>query len=83
MIRATSATLRQIMLGLGFQVQVVPGSHIRFERDPKTWVLLPPFRDDEPVDVGNLFGVRRLLDARGLLSSDRFDELLRDKSLAG
>lgn len=41
MIRATYATLRQILLGLGFQVQVVPGSHIRFERDPNTWVLLP------------------------------------------
>jgi hypothetical protein len=82
MPRATYATLRQILLGLGFQVQVVPGSHIRFGRDPKTWVLLPPFRDDEPVDVGNLFGVRRLLDARRLLSSDRFDEMVWEHSLA-
>jgi hypothetical protein len=62
----------------------VPGSRIWFEHAAtNTRILLPPFADDEHLDPGNLAGVRRLLDERGLMDRERFDELLRERSLVG
>jgi hypothetical protein len=77
------ATIQRILLDLGFQVRAVPGSHVLFER-PGTdaWVLLRPYQEDDVVWPPNVLSIRSLLDAQGILSGERFDELLREQSLA-
>jgi len=82
--RATFATLRELLLDLGFTENAVDGKSVRFIGDkPNTRFRLPWFWPDEEVDAGNLVGVRFALDARGLLRRDEFDRLLREKALAG
>jgi hypothetical protein len=84
MPQVTLAALQQILLGLGFTMRRVPGSRIWFDHaDSNSRILLPPFADDELVDLGNLVGIRRLLDERGLMDRDRFDELLRERAAVG
>lgn len=80
----TYATIRRILLDLGFQARSVPGSHVLFEQ-PGTdiWVLLRPYQDDDIVWGPNIVGIRELLEAKGLLPGERFDELVKDHSLAG
>lgn len=83
MIRVKLAAVEQILLGLGFTVTKT-ASRIKFEHeDPPGWILLPPFRDDELVDLNNLVAIRGYLDLKGLMDRERFDELLRERSLVG
>jgi predicted RNA binding protein YcfA (HicA-like mRNA interferase family) len=78
------ADLRQILLDLGFQMKLVPGSHIVFEHDPAhARLVLEPFADGEKVDLATLAVVGRNLDERGILPRARFEELLRERALAG
>jgi hypothetical protein len=84
MSRPTFGTLRQVLLDLGFRTRTLPAGHIRFDHAPSdTLVILRPYKDDDTVDQGNLIGVRRLLDEKGVIDRDKFDELLRERSLAG
>jgi predicted RNA binding protein YcfA (HicA-like mRNA interferase family) len=84
MPRVSFAALEQVLVGLGFTVRKVPGSHTWFEHPgSNTRILLPPFRQEETVDQGNLVAVRRHLDEKGLMPRARFDELLRERSLVG
>jgi hypothetical protein len=80
----TFATIQRILVDLGFQVRSVPGSHVLFERPgTDTWVLLRPYQDDDVVWGPNVVGIRELLDAKGILPAERFDELVKERSLAG
>jgi hypothetical protein len=80
----TFATIRRILLDLGFQERSVAGPGVLFER-PGTdiWFLLRAYREDEVVWPPNVLSIRDLLDARGILSGEQFDELVREHSLAG
>ena len=83
MLQATFSVLRQILLDLGFTMQVDP-KYVRFEHaDTRTWFLYPPYADDEAVNPGDLVAARHILDARGFMSREEFEELLRQKLIAG
>jgi hypothetical protein len=83
MPQATYATLRTILLELGFTETVIPKSRIWFEHsDPPARILLPFFQADEQVDVENLVIVRHTLDARGLMTREEFDRLLAERAVA-
>jgi hypothetical protein len=80
----TFADLRQLLLDLGFQMKVVPGSGVMFEHAPAhARLVLDSFADDQTVDPATLAIVGRNLDERGILSRSRFEELLRKRPLAG
>jgi predicted RNA binding protein YcfA (HicA-like mRNA interferase family) len=84
MANCTFADLRQILLDLGFQMTVVTGSHIVFEHGPAhARLVIEAYADDERVDPATLAIVGRNLDERGILPRARFDELLRERALAG
>jgi hypothetical protein len=83
MLQAKFAVLRQILLDLGFEMKA-DSTRIFFEHtDPKTWFLYPPYKDDQQVDPGDLVAARHILDTKGFLPRERFEELLREKQLAG
>lgn len=84
MTQPTFGAFREVLLGLGFQDRSVPGSHVRLEEARSdTVVLLRAYRDEEPMDAATLAGIRRILDEKGVVSRDRFDDLLQRCSLAG
>jgi hypothetical protein len=76
------ADVRQLLLDLGFQMKVVPGSVV-FEHAPAhARLVLEPFADGEPVDAATLAIISRNLDERGILSRARFEDLLQKHSVA-
>ncbi|MBV9123826.1 MAG: hypothetical protein JO112_10755 [Planctomycetes bacterium] len=84
MINCTFANLRQLLLDLGFEMKVVPDSHVVFEHGPAhARLVTEPFADGETVDPATIAVVGRNLDERGILPRARFDELLRERALAG
>jgi predicted RNA binding protein YcfA (HicA-like mRNA interferase family) len=79
----TFADFRDVLLGLGFQDRSVAGAHVLLEHtDTDTVVLLRPYQDTEELDPATLLGIRRILDEKGVVTRDRFDDLLRRQSLA-
>lgn len=83
MPECTFATLREILLGLGFSMRTAADAII-FEHPPASArLIMETFDDAEAVDAATLVVVRRNLDERGILPRARFDELLRQRSLAG
>jgi hypothetical protein len=83
MLRATFGVLQQILLDLGFTMRA-EATFIRFDHaGSNTWFLFPPHTSDEEVNARNLVGVRHILDTKGLLSRERFEELLRERLIAG
>jgi hypothetical protein len=83
MLQATFGVLRQILLDLGFTMRA-DAKFIRFDHAAsQTWFLYPPYRDDEAVNPGDLVAARRILDERGLMPRERFEELLRKNLIAG
>lgn len=75
------ATIRTLLLGLDFEETVVPGSHLLFKHAPSGIVFL--FRLYGPMENANipdLIGVRKHLDARGLLGAEAFDARVRKQS---
>jgi hypothetical protein len=83
MLQATFGVLRQILLDLGFTMRTDP-TFIRFDHAAsQTWFLYPPYRSEETVTPGELVAARRILDERGLMPRERFEELLRKNLIAG
>ena len=83
MNRPTFSTLRELVLGLGFQDHSVPGKFHRFDHpEPDTWLLMRDYRPDDPVSQADLLRARVLLDYRGIMSAERFDELMRERPVA-
>jgi len=84
MLQATFAVLRQILLDLGFTQRTEPGVYVRFDHaESSTWFVFRPLKDEEEVNVPNLVAVRRILDEKGLLPREQFEELLRQRLIAG
>jgi hypothetical protein len=83
MLQATFGVLRQILLDLGFTMRS-DAKFIRFDHtDTRTWFLYPPYRDEEAVNPGHLVAARRILDERGFMPRERFEELLRKNLIVG
>jgi hypothetical protein len=83
MLQATFGVLRQVLLDLGFTMRADP-KYIRFDHAPtKTWFLYPPYSEAEDVAPGDLVAARRILDERGLMAREQFEELLRQRLIAG
>jgi hypothetical protein len=75
------ASLRQLLLDLGFVEKVVPGSSVVFgHADSGAVFLFRPYRPQDKVSMMDLVGVRKQLDLRGLLSEEAFDASLRKAS---
>jgi hypothetical protein len=75
---ATFAAFRELLLDIGFEDRSVPGAAARFEHArTQTVILLRPYQEADPVAPAILVGYRRILDPKGLVPLDRFDELLR------
>ena len=83
MLQANFAVLRQILLDLGFTMRA-DVQFIRFDHAPtQTWFLYPAYGDEEAVNPGDLIAARRILDERGFMPRERFEELLRKNLIAG
>ncbi len=83
MNRPTFATLCQMLTDLGVQAKPGPRSATAFEHARSgTLLFLRSHVPEEIVDQANLVGIRRLLDERGVVDRERFDELLRERTLA-
>jgi len=84
MSRPTFAAVEGLLVQVGFQRRSSPESHVLFEHPGAgVHVLLRPYQADEPVEAPALAYVRRTLDEWGILERGRFDEELRQRSLAG
>ncbi len=84
MLQATFGVLRQVLLELGFTVEAGPGDQVRFDHAVSdTWFIFRNHKDDEPVNLPNLVAVRKILDEKGLLSREQFEERLRSRLIAG
>jgi hypothetical protein len=82
-LKAKFGVLRQILLDLGFTMRATP-KYVRFDHtETKTWFLFPPYTESQEVAQGDLVGTRFHLDQRGFLSREQFEELLRQKLIAG
>jgi hypothetical protein len=82
--RPTFAALKEVLLGLGFEEQPSPRTCVVFKHaDANALVVLRPYKADEVVDLAEIVGARRLLDEKGVIPREEFDELLRARSLAG
>lgn len=83
MPECTFATLRDLLVGLGFSLRTV-GDALVFEHPTASARLfLDPFAEEDRVDPATLAVVRRNLDERGILPRARFDEMLDRRPLAG
>jgi hypothetical protein len=83
MLQAKFASLSRLLGDLGFTRRTEPMS-IRFEHaGSDTWFLYPAYGDEEEVALTDLVGTRYILDAKGLLSRDQFEERLRSILIAG
>jgi predicted RNA binding protein YcfA (HicA-like mRNA interferase family) len=79
----TFAKLDQLLRSLGFAVTHVPTSHNLYEHTASGAALvLRLFDAEEMVGPGTLAVVRRTLIDNGLIDRARWDDLLRERSLA-
>lgn len=77
------ATLSQLLTELGFAKRADP-AFIRFDnRDANAWFLYPPYGDEEDIALTDLVGTRHILDAKGMLSREQFEERLKLIHVAG
>jgi predicted RNA binding protein YcfA (HicA-like mRNA interferase family) len=75
--RITFAQLRQLLLGMGFTETVTPKSHVFFAHQPSgAEVALPIYRSNRVVLPHHLVTARIMLDAKGLMDADEFDDLV-------
>jgi hypothetical protein len=69
----TYGQLRDLLMGLGFQeMRRADGIALKHARTD-TLFLFRPYEETDNVKPAEVFHVRQLLDARGLLESDVFD----------
>ena len=79
--RVTFAELRRLLLDMGFTEAVTPGSHVFFAHQPSgAEVALPIYRANRLVLPHHLITVRMMLDAKGLMDRDDFEEYVASAS---
>ena len=82
MLHANFATLSRLLFDLGFSMRADPKS-IRFDSDElNTWFLYPAYTEDEDVMLSDLVGTRYILDYKGIMSRDQFEERLKSIPVA-
>jgi hypothetical protein len=75
--RITFAHLRQLLLDLGFTETVTPKSHVFFAHEQSgAEIALPVYRSNRLVLPHHLLAVRIMLDAKGLMEADAFDDFV-------
>jgi hypothetical protein len=78
------ATLRQVLAGLGFHLQAVPGTHAIFRHPPtRALVALRFYQDDEVVTPTDLAVAGHVVDEFGILARTDFEAMLHDGVRAG
>jgi hypothetical protein len=76
-MRITFAQLRRLLLDMGFAETVTPKEHVFFAHQPSgAEVALPIYRSNRTVLPHHLVTVRMMLDAKGLMESDAFDDFV-------
>ncbi len=81
--RITFAQLRQFLTDMGFTASVTPKSHVFFAHQPSgAEVALPIYRSNRIVLPHHLSTIRTMLDAKGLMDGDEFDEVLASAASA-
>ena len=81
--RITFGQLRQLLTDMGFTETVTPKSHVFFAHQPSgTEVALPIYRSNRIVLPHHLSTVRVMLDAKGLMAGDEFDEFVASAASA-
>lgn len=83
MRRASFSVLRQLLLDLGFTIEVTPKS-IRFENvTTNTWFLFPPYADEDEVREVDFIVARKVLDERGFMHRLEVEERLTARAVTG
>jgi predicted RNA binding protein YcfA (HicA-like mRNA interferase family) len=81
--RITFAQLRQLLTDLGFTSTVTPKSHVFFAHQPSgAEVAMPVYRSNRIVLPHHLSTIRTMLDAKGLMDGDEFDEVVASAASA-
>lgn len=68
------AELRQLLLELGFREAVSPSEIVFLHQRSDTIFVFRPYRPTDPVASYNLIEVQSMLDARGLMSAETFED---------
>jgi predicted RNA binding protein YcfA (HicA-like mRNA interferase family) len=80
--RITFAQLRQLLLDMGFTATVTPKSHVFFAHQQSgAETALPIYRSNQIVMPHHLATVRIMLDYKGLMDGDEFDEFVASASV--
>jgi hypothetical protein len=80
--RIKFAELRELLFGLGFREVAFSESAVGFQHDPSdTLIVLPIYTANRVIRPHHLASVRIMLDGKGLMDADAFDELIA--SVAG
>jgi predicted RNA binding protein YcfA (HicA-like mRNA interferase family) len=80
--RITFAQLRQLLLDMGFTETVTRKSHVFFAHQQSgAETALPTYRSNQIVMPHHLATVRIMLDYKGLMDGDAFDEFVTSASV--
>jgi hypothetical protein len=72
-----------MLLDMGFTESVVPMAHVFFAHQPSgEEVALPIYRSNRFVLPHQLVAIRMMLDAKGLMEADEFDEVVASMASA-
>ena len=72
--------LSAMLLSLGFERRVIRGSHVLFTHEKtETIVALPIARGRQKVRMANIVATRFLLDAKGIIPSQKWESLAEDQ----
>ncbi len=80
--RITFAQLRHLLLDMGFTETVTPKSHVFFAHQRSgAETALPIYRSNQVVMPHHLVTVRIMLDRKGLMDGDAFDDFVASASV--
>ena len=71
--RIKFSDLRRLLLDIGFSEVSTPDAVVFGHRPSDTLFVFRPYKPSEPVASHNLLDVRRMLDARGFMSAEAFE----------
>jgi hypothetical protein len=69
--------LRKLLLDVGFRDRSLPEATIFEHKASDTLFIFRPYRPNDPVASYNLTEVRNILDARGFMSAESFENQFR------
>jgi hypothetical protein len=83
MLQTTFAVLHQLLIDSGFTVRRTE-KFIRFDHpETETRLLLRPYAEGEAVDAADLVAARKILDERGVMPRQEFEQRLAARPAAG